>query len=501
MSDTYSHDTALTIGFHFIEKTRYWYHHQIRRPQSNVKVSFGMGNVSTDTKVEVANNESSWPSSLIAKNISYEVPSKESKSNIKLLDNINVHFRCGRMTCLMGTSGAGKSTFLDVIAGKKTGGTITGDVLIDGRVKDLVTWKRISGYAEQQDIFNPYLSVLETLRFTANCRLPKSSNKEEVVRRVIQLMDIEEWGDSIIGREKDGEGLPKHVRKRVTIANGKIAGCVFFPFIIWSVVYSSVRDGLEIVSLPKILFLDEPTTGLGTNEAALVINAGRQATDSMSLITVATIHQPSKRIFSTFDDVLFLTKGGKMTYMGESVTVLDHFGSLANSSAPEECNPSDFCLGVIDQLTPDDARAGFERSGLNKDLLESIEKEIENGMASAAPSILSKRPYSTLSEVFLLTKRHTIVQWRNPSYCFMRMASSIVMSLFLSILFYCDKSTLEGAVFSIGAIFFLVFVLVIPMQAAVVPMVEDCAVSSFILAADCNILSIFLIAHQFDLLL
>jgi ABC-type multidrug transport system permease subunit len=233
--------------------------------------------------------------------------------------------------------------------------------------------------------------------------------------------------------------------------------------------------------------LDEPTTGLGTNEAALVINAVRQATDSMSLITVATIHQPSKRIFNTFDDVLFLTKGGKMTYMGESVTVLDHFGSLANSTAPEECNPSDFCLGVIDQLTPDDARAGFERTGLNKALLESIEKEIEKGMASAAPSILSKRPNSTLSEVFLLTKRHTIVQWRNPSYCFMRMASSIVMSLFLSILFYCDKSTLEGAVFSIGAIFFLVFVLVIPMQAAVVPLVEDRAVSSFILAGDCNI--------------
>ena len=314
-------------------------------------------------------------------------------------------------------------------------------------------------------------------------------------------MDIEEWGHSIIGREKDGEGLPKHVRKRVTIANGKIAGCVFFLFIIWYVVYSSVCDGLEMVSLPKVLFLDEPTTGHGTNEAALVINAVRQATDSMSLITVATIHQPSRRIFSTFDDVLFLTKGGKMMFMGESATVLDHFGSLANSSAPEECNPSDFCLGVIGQLTPDDALAGFERFGLSKDLLESIEKEIENGMASAAPSILSKRPNSTLSEVFLLTKRHTIVRWRNPSYCFMRMASSIVMSLFLFILFYCDKSTLEGAVFSIGAIFFLVFILVIPMQAAVVPLVEDRAVSSFILAADCNILSIFLIAHQFDLIM
>ena len=120
---------------------------------------------------------------------------------------------------------------MDVLAGYKTGGTITGEILIDGRKKDPATWKKISGYAEQQDILNPYLSVLETLRFTAFCRLPKNVNKEDVVQRVVKLMDIEEWSDHIIGREKDGEGLPKHVRKRVTIAN-------------------------ELVSLPKVSLAD-----------------------------------------------------------------------------------------------------------------------------------------------------------------------------------------------------------------------------------------------------
>lgn len=118
------------------------------------------------------------------------------------------------------------------MAGYKTGGTISGKILIDGRDKDPATWKKISGYAEQQDILNPYLSVLETLRFTASCRLPKTTDKEKVIKRVLSLMDLEEWGDHMIGREKDGEGLPKHARKRVTIA-------------------------VELVALPKILFLDE----------------------------------------------------------------------------------------------------------------------------------------------------------------------------------------------------------------------------------------------------
>ena len=128
-------------------------------------------------------------------------------------------------------------------------------------------------------------------------------------------------------------------------------------------------------------------------------------------------------------------------------------------------------------MTPDDARNAFEKSDLYNCLIDGIDNETAKGKASSAPSISSRRANNAISEVWLLTKRHVIVQWRNPSYCFMRMASSIVMLLFLSILFFSDKSTLEGAVFSIGAIFFLVFVLVIPMQAAVVPLVEDRAVS------------------------
>lgn len=61
-----------------------------------------------------------------------------------------------------------------------------------------------------------------------------------------------------------------------------------------------------------LLRRDEPTTGLGTNAAALVMNAVRQATDAMGLITVATIHQPSVTIFNAFHDVLLLTKGGEL---------------------------------------------------------------------------------------------------------------------------------------------------------------------------------------------
>lgn len=119
---------------------------------------------------------------------------------------------------------------MDVIAGYKTGGQVTGDIFIDGQPKDPAIWKKISGYAEQNDILNPYLSVIETLRFTANCRLPRTHNKSEVITRILTLMNLVDWKDYVVGREIEGEGLPKHARKRLTIA-------------------------IQLVILPKILFL------------------------------------------------------------------------------------------------------------------------------------------------------------------------------------------------------------------------------------------------------
>lgn len=115
--------------------------------------------------------------------------------------------------------------------GYKTGGRITGDVTLNGVPKDKQIWQLLSGYAEQNDIVNPYLTVLETLRFTASCRLPLSMNRKAVIDKMMNLMSLSEWSDMVIGDEKSGEGLPKHVRKRLTVA-------------------------IQLVMLPKILFLD-----------------------------------------------------------------------------------------------------------------------------------------------------------------------------------------------------------------------------------------------------
>lgn len=88
-------------------------------------------------------------------------------------------FAPGVLTALMGSSGAGKTTLMDVLAGRKTGGYIEGDVKISGYPKVQHTFARIAGYVEQNDIHSPEMTVQESLWFSASLRLPKDVTKEK----------------------------------------------------------------------------------------------------------------------------------------------------------------------------------------------------------------------------------------------------------------------------------------------------------------------------------
>ncbi|EED88176.1 ABC transporter protein, partial [Thalassiosira pseudonana CCMP1335] len=428
------------IGMHFQERTRQWYFNQIRRPRATVArttVSESCVRVFGSRREQLCNP---WLD-LCSQRLPERVVKARKQSTKKRT----------KMVALMGQSGAGKTTLLDVIAGYKTGGKITGDILIDGYPKSDSTWKAIAGYAEQQDILNPYMSVLETIEFTANCRLPPTVDKQAIINDVIELMGLEAYTNMIVGREKEGEGLPKHARKRVTIAN-------------------------QLVVQPKILFLDEPTSGLGVNAAALVMGAVRRSTDKLGLITLVTIHQPSRKMFESFDDLLLLAEGGRVSYCGElgnnSETLLKHFATLSGETPPSNSNPADYVLSVLDNGSPDEAVSTFEASELAKDIGSAIDADVSSANERSPVSIRGDR-LTFFTELGLLFKRQFLVQWRNPSYSFMRMSVSAGASFVLGLLFFDIKKNIQGAVFAIAAIFFMTFVLVIPMQAAVIPLIAD----------------------------
>ncbi|CAI5967444.1 unnamed protein product [Closterium sp. NIES-64] len=197
---------------------------------------------------------------------------------LQLLHNVSGVFRPGVLTALMGVSGAGKTTLMDVLEGRKTGGYIEGDIRVSGNPKVQETFLRVSGYCEQEDIHTPQVTVYESLLYSAWLRLPQEIARHvvmEFVEEVMGLVELEAVRGALMGTA-GRDGLPVEQRKRLTMA-------------------------VELVANPSIIFLDEPTSGLDARAAAIVMRAVRNTVNTGRAV-VCTIHQPSIHIFEAFDE-------------------------------------------------------------------------------------------------------------------------------------------------------------------------------------------------------
>lgn len=109
------------------------------------------------------------------------------EDKLELLKGVSGAFRPGVLTALMGVSGAGKTTLMDVLAGRKTGGYIDGTITISGYPKKQETFARISGYCEQTDIHSPHVTVYESLLYSAWLRLPPEV--DSATRKVLEFLE------------------------------------------------------------------------------------------------------------------------------------------------------------------------------------------------------------------------------------------------------------------------------------------------------------------------
>ena len=103
---------------------------------------------------------------------------------LQLLSQVTGAFQPGILTALMGVSGAGKTTLMDVLSGRKTGGHIEGDIRISGYPKKQETFARVTGYCEQNDIHSPQVTVRESLIYSAFLRLSRDINTEDKMVRI-----------------------------------------------------------------------------------------------------------------------------------------------------------------------------------------------------------------------------------------------------------------------------------------------------------------------------
>ncbi|XP_027104947.2 ABC transporter G family member 28-like isoform X1 [Coffea arabica] len=242
-----------------------------------------------------------------------------------LLRSVNGKIMPGRITAVMGPSGAGKTTFLSALAGKAVGCTINGLILVNGKTESIHSYKKIVGFVPQDDIVHGNLTVEENLWFSARCRLSADLPKPDkvlTVERVIESLGLQAVRSSLVGTVEK-RGISGGQRKRVNV-------------------------GLELVMEPSLLFLDEPTSGLDSSSSQLLLRAiRREALEGVNICMV--VHQPSYTLFRMFDDLILLAKGGLTVYHGSVRKVEEYFTSLG-INVPERVNPPDYFIDVLEGL-------------------------------------------------------------------------------------------------------------------------------------------------------
>lgn len=337
-----------------------------------------------------------------------------------ILKNINALFNPGRLCAIMGASGAGKTSFLNVVSGESKTGKSRGRGYINGEpIRDPKEIKQVSGFVFQDDLILASMTVREAIAMSAVLRLPKMTNAEldEKVTNIIKLLKLEKCQGTIVGDSKT-KGVSGGERKRTAMA-------------------------MELITDPSVLFLDEPTSGLDSYTAYSVIKILKDIATLKNRTVICTIHQPSSELFQLFDDILLLSNGRTM-YHGTVEGSLSYFESVG-FKCPKFTNPADFIFMEIlnNEIDSEDTATEsnkdrierllnhWDNSSENQLVLEACKNRLTSGI-----DLASKRTKSSfLTQYSYLYMRASKNAFRNPLIVRTKIAQTFVTSLIVGLLY------------------------------------------------------------------
>ncbi|XP_051249520.1 broad substrate specificity ATP-binding cassette transporter ABCG2-like [Dicentrarchus labrax] len=361
------------------------------------------------------------------------------------------------LNAIMGATGSGKSSFLDVLAARKDPAGLSGEVLIDGAPQP-ANFKCLSGYVVQDDVVMGTLTVRENFSFSAALRLPTSVTQEEKdqkVNKLIQELGLGRVADSKVGTQLI-RGISGGERKRTNI-------------------------GMELIIDPSVLFLDEPTTGLDASTAnSVLLLLKRMANNGRTIIL--SIHQPRYSIYRLFDSLTLLVNG-KQVYHGPAPKALEYFSDIGYTCEPHN-NPADFFLDIIngdstavalnslDSKDPDldSDSVSLSRRGIEDKLVEEYRNcSYYKQTKAELESIIQGKPTTTTTPSRTITYNTSfLTQFRwvlkrtfrnlmlNPQTSIAQVAVTLFLALVVGAIFFDVKEDQSGMQNRFGALFFIV---------------------------------------------
>ena len=244
----------------------------------------------------------------VARNVEFRF--KNSDNGIH---DFNFSEESGKLVGIMGGSGVGKSTLLNVLNGNLR--PQQGEILINGydlyKEKEQENLSGVIGYVPQDDLLMEDLTVYQNLYFNAKLCLDELDEEQiaSTVNQVLIDLDLYEVRDLKVGKPLS-KVISGGQRKRVNI-------------------------GLELIREPSVLFVDEPTSGLSSVDSEMVMNLLKEQVYKGKLVII-NIHQPSSNLYKMFDRIIFLDKGGYQIYYGNPSEAVIYFKTKSNHANARE---------------------------------------------------------------------------------------------------------------------------------------------------------------------
>uniref|UniRef100_A0A3B4GY75 ATP-binding cassette, sub-family G (WHITE), member 2c n=1 Tax=Pundamilia nyererei TaxID=303518 RepID=A0A3B4GY75_9CICH len=330
------------------------------------------------------------------------------------------------MNAIMGATGSGKTSLLDVLAGRKNpAGLRQGNVLVNGKVvtSDL---RLSSAYVVQDDILMGTLSVRENLLFSANLRLnPKdhsTADKHQQVNTIIEDLGLTDCANTKIGTEFL-RGVSGGERKRCSI-------------------------GMELITSPSLLFLDEPTTGLDSNTANCIIGLLHKLSRRGKTV-IFSIHQPRYSIFKQFDHLTLMHKG-EVVYAGAADHALMYFTDLGYQIEPFN-NPADFFMDITNGETKstnckNPLAIKYQQSQLYQNMMEELD-HVNQSIVDGVTGEDKPANYTTsfFYQMRVVCGRTVLNTLRNPQTSYAQLALNIFFAILVGLIYYQMPLTLPEA--------------------------------------------------------